>query len=343
MKLNKLDLLNALEKVKPGLANREMIEQSTSFTFLDNRVVTYNDEISISHPVKGMEVTGAVKAQALYAFLSKIKKEEIDLEWEDNQVIIKAGRAKAGLIFETEVKLPLKEEIGEIKKWTPLPDKFIEALKLCHPCASRDMSRPIITCVHLAGDIIEASDTFQIIRYRLPSKIIPDKSILLPAHSIRELIKYDIKEMAYAGTWIHFRTEDGTIFSARTIEGVFPDTSPYLEIEGNEFEFPDAMKEALDKAGVFTRNDLNPGEIPTVTVEVKGQRITIKAKNSYGWFEEVLKSSYEGKGFTFFIGIEFLIDLFDRLQTCIISSDKIGFSGKNWNHIISIQSEQEEE
>jgi len=339
MKLNKSDLLDALEKVKPGLANREIIEQSTCFTFLGDRVVTYNDEISVSHPVKGLNVTGAVKAQTLYAFLNKIKKDEVDFEWKENQIVIKAGRAKAGLLFENEVKLPLEEELGEIENWVPLPDKFVEGLKLCYPCASRDMSRAILTCIHLTGDIIEASDTFQIIRYRLPSEIISGESILIPATSVRELVKYDVKEMACTEAWIHFRTDEGTVFSARTIEGEFPDTAPHMEIEGDEFRFPDTMREALDKAIVFARDDLSLEEISVVTVEVKPQRITIKAKNSYGWFEEVLKSSYEGKEFTFLIGIEFLINLFDRLQTCIISSNKIGFFGENWSHVIAIQSQ----
>ncbi|NMA23687.1 MAG: hypothetical protein GX938_09320, partial [Spirochaetales bacterium] len=100
MKINKTELQKALEKVKPGLSNKELVEQSTSFAFMGGRIVTYNDEISISHPVKDLNVTGAVKAQSLYAFLSKIKRDEIILEWEENQVVIKAGRSKAGLVLE---------------------------------------------------------------------------------------------------------------------------------------------------------------------------------------------------------------------------------------------------
>ena len=75
MKINKAELQTALEKVKPGLASRELIEQSTSFAFMGDRVVTYNDEISISHPVAGVDINGAVKAQALYDFVSEVKKE----------------------------------------------------------------------------------------------------------------------------------------------------------------------------------------------------------------------------------------------------------------------------
>ena len=51
MKINRLILQKALETVKPGLANKEMIEQATSFAFMKDKVVTYNDEISISYQI----------------------------------------------------------------------------------------------------------------------------------------------------------------------------------------------------------------------------------------------------------------------------------------------------
>ena len=52
MKINRKELLDTLSIVSPGVSNKEMaIEQATTFAFLKDRVVTYNDEISISHPI----------------------------------------------------------------------------------------------------------------------------------------------------------------------------------------------------------------------------------------------------------------------------------------------------
>jgi len=342
MKVNKAELQKALEKVKPGLAQKELIEQATSFTFLGDRVVTYNDEISISHPVEGLNVTGAIKAQALYDFLNKVKKDEIDIEWQENQVIIKAGRAKAGLVFEQEVKLPLKEEIGEIGEWQEIPEDTLDALKLCYPCASKDMSTPVLTCVSVSDNIVEAADTFQIIRYEMGKEI--PRGFLIPANSVKELVKYDIKEMAKGDSWAHFRTDDGTMFSARIIGGEFPDTSSYLDIEeGVEFQFPEAMKGALDRANVFAKDDNNIGEIPVITIVVDGKKMDLSTKNNYGWFEEKLKTDYEGEPFQFAVGIEFMITLFERLRNCVIGGDKISFSGENWKHVIAMQAGKEEE
>lgn len=342
MKINKEQLQAALEKVRPGLASRETVEQSTSFAFVGNRVVTYNDEISVSHPVENLDVVGAVKAQALYEFLNKIKKEEIDIEWEENQVIIKAGRSKAGLVLEQEVKLPIEEEIGEISKWKKLPENFIEALKFCHPCCSRDLARPILTCVHVDKDKVEASDSYQIVVYKLDGKF-PIKNCLIPAPAARELVRYNIKETAESESWIHFKTEDGTIFSSRVLDSEFPDTSHHLEIEGVEFEFPKNADQILQRANVFSKKEINAGDVPPVTIEVKNQRVKISAKNESGWFEEESRVKYDGEPFKFAAGVEFLEALFGKVQNCIIGPDKIGFSGENWQHIVAMLAREEED
>lgn len=341
MKVNKVELLEALEKVKPGLANKELIEQSTSFAFIGDRVVTYNDEISVSHPVTGLEnMRGAVRAKALYEFLAKVKDEEIEIEQQENQVVIKAGRSKAGLLFEQEIRLPL-EEIGEIGKWKNLPEDFLPALSLCYPACSSDMSRPILTCVNVRGDKVEASDSYQIIQYQLKKKMPGD--FLIPASSVKELIKYDIQEISLGENWAHFRTPEGTIFSCRTVEGEFPDVERFLDIEGDEFTFPGDMRESLNRANVFAKKETDASVIPIVKVKAKDGELILTAQNEYGWFEERLKTEHKDVKFSFSIGIEFLISLFDRLKTCKISDNKIGFAGDSWKHVIAIMSEDDEE
>jgi DNA polymerase III sliding clamp (beta) subunit (PCNA family) len=336
MKVSKKDLQVALEKVKPGLASKEMIEQSTSFAFVGDRVVTYNDEISISHPVKGLNVKGAVKAQTLYSFLSKIRREEIDVEWEENQVKITAGRAKAGLVFEAEVKLPI-EEVGAIGDWKPLPEDFLEAMRFCHPCCSKDMSRPILTCVHVSDKKVQASDSYQIIEYRLEKKI-PIKGFLLPASAVRELIKYNVKEIAEGEGWVHFRSEEGTIFSSRIFEGNFPDIEKFLEFDGVDIPFPSNAIQALDRAKVFTKSDFTGDDLATVDVEVSDGKIKLSAKDESGWFEEIVRTKYDGEKIQFTTGVDFLINLLGQAPSCVFGDDKIKFTGTKWIHVVAVTS-----
>ncbi len=340
MQINKMELQIALEKVKPGLASKEIIEQSTSFAFMGGRIVTYNDEISISHPVKDLNVTGAVKAQSLYAFLSKIKRDEIILEWEENQVVIKAGRSKAGLVLEQEIKLPV-EEVGEIGKWKELPPGFLEALRFCYPCCSKDMSRPILTCVYVKEKEIQASDSFQIVKYQLEKKI-PVKPFLLPASAAHELVKYDVKEIAEGSGWYHFKTEDGTIFSSRVFDGEFPSIAKFLKFDGVEIAFPKTSIQALDRAQVFAKNSDFAGIMATVEVEVSKDQIKFASKDESGWFEETIKTSYKGDKIKFITGAGFLINLLTHSNSsCVYGVNRIKFNGENWTHVIATTSDGE--
>ena len=133
--MNKKLLLDCLERVAPGLSRKDVIEQATSFAFMGDKVVTFNDEISISCKLPDINLTGAIKAEELYKFLSKVKTEEIELTMEENEIRIRSGKAKIGLVIESEIKLPLSE-LGEIKKWEKLPEDFMKTLETVRFCST---------------------------------------------------------------------------------------------------------------------------------------------------------------------------------------------------------------
>ena len=340
MKIQKESLVKALEKVRPGLAARELIQQSTSFAFVGNRVLTYNDEISISHPVEGLDITGAVKAQALYDFLNKVKADEIDITWETDHVVIQAGRTKAGLVFEQEIKLPI-EEVEGIEGWEELPSDFAPTMAMCHPCCAQDMSRPILTCVHVNKKVVEASDSFQIIHCELPAEV-PVERFLLPFRAARELVKYPVHEIARGKGWVHFRTTDGTVFSARILPDEFPDTSAFLEVEGEEFTFPKTVADALGRATIFSRDDLDTQGISLATVRISDRQMVVTARNEFGWFEESVRTRYSGPAISFVVGTQLLIAILKRLQQCIIGEGRIKFIGEGWAHVTATLADEKE-
>lgn len=336
MQINKTELQHALEMVKPGLANKELIEQSTSFAFMNGRVVTYNDEISINHPVKGLEIEGAIQAQELYQLLNKLKKEEIEVVIENNEIRLTSGRAKAGISLQSEIKLPLKE-IGKISKWKPLPDTFIEALKFSISACSRDMSRPVLTCVHISKqDFIEASDSYRIARFNLITDFL-SKSILIPAFSVVELIKMKLTKVAEGEGWIHFKTEEGTEISCRIIEEAFPDTTKHLSIEGSIIKFPKSIKDILDKAMIFSKRDHALDE--TITITLSGRKLIVKSQSESGWFEEVekLEEAVEGE-LIFNITPYLLKDILSQTHICVLSGSAMKFTGANWEYVTSLKS-----
>ena len=336
MKIDKDKLQEALSKVKSGLATREMIEQSTSFAFMGDRVVTYNDEISISHPVEGLNITGAVKAKALYEFLNRVKRKEIDIECDEDQVKIVAGKSKAGLVFEREIKLPV-EAVGKIGKWKGLPTDFITALKFCYPCCSKDMSRPVLTCVHVNGTAVEASDGYQIASYRVNDEV-GKFQFLIPASAVRELVKYDIKSVAKGEGWVHFKTADDTIFSSRVFDGKFPDITPHLTVKGAEVEFPKQIVPILERARVFANGGMAQ-DMPMALVEIEEGKVKVSSKDESGWFEEESNIKYEGDPIKFSANVEFLINVLNRVQACVVSKSVIRFTGEAWTHVVAMRVE----
>jgi DNA polymerase III sliding clamp (beta) subunit (PCNA family) len=334
MKINKAELQKALEIVRPALASKELLEQSTSFAFIDDRVVTYNDEISISHPVPNMKLTGAIKATKLYGFLSKVSAKEIGLQIKDNQVKMVAGKSKAGLAIQNEIRLPLDEEIGTIGKWKPLPENFIKALKFTFPNCSQDMTEPILTCVHIPKTgRMEATDRTRIAIYQIDKMPVPN--FLLPNTSARELVKYKVIECARGKGWIHFKTKDDTIISCRTYEGEFIDTKPICEVEGAEINFPKESSEAIQRAQVFSDAEHTQDEWIELQF-VKGQ-MTVKSESGEDWFEEPIKCDFEGDPVIFRTVPSFLNQILPESKECIKGENALKFSGENWEYIMALE------
>ena len=332
--MNKTDLQNALEIVKPGLASKEMIEQSTSFAFIDGRVVTYNDEISLSHPVEGLEIEGAIQAEQLYKLLNKIKQDEIEVTTESAEIIFQAGKMKAGLTLQQEIKLPL-DEISKPGKWKTLPDDFVKYIRMAMQVCSQDMSRPVLTCVHVNEDgRIEGSDSYRIVQCTL-EKEMPVKTFLVPATSAAELVKLNPSKIAEGEGWIHFKTEEETILSCRTFEAEFPDCKPFLEVEGIEVQFPRTIEKIIDRAAVFAKRDHFLDE--TINITLGNQKIKVTSKSDSGWFEEEANMKCDDKEVGFAITPYLLKDILAGMQTCILCEDRLKFEGAGWQSILCLK------
>jgi hypothetical protein len=146
--MNKNTLLAALELVKPGLATTEIIEQTTSLIFKDGKVVTYNDELCISHTLDGVDFIGAVNAKELYLLLPRLKKENIKIGIKDNELRIRCGRLTAGLKIEKNITLPFEEIEKTKKEWKSVPKEFINILAATAKVCAKNLSLPkfMFTC-----------------------------------------------------------------------------------------------------------------------------------------------------------------------------------------------------
>lgn len=335
MQISKSELIKALDVIKPGLASSEgTIDQSTSFAFMDDHIITYNDSISISYPFES-GIKGAISAKELYSFLNKLsaKKDTIHIELKKNEVQINAGKeGKAGIKFEKDVKLPL-DEIKTDDDWHPIPKNMIEGLNFCTFSTSKSHSKPLFTCVHVKGKTIESTDNFRATKYFLKKKV--KQEFLIPATSIKFLTKFDAIRYNVTKSWVNFKSKEDAMFSCRIFNQEYPDISGIMNVGGKKVTFPDAISEAVEKAVIFSEKEEELSS-SIIKVKIKKNAVSIKGEGNVGWFKEKVKAKYKGGTFSFKIASNFFLDMLKINNTCRVDkkSKRIKFDSGRWEHVV---------
>lgn len=332
--INKITLEKALETVKPGLSNKEIIEQSTYFIFSNQRVFTYNDEISISYPFDGFgEFQGAVRSKEIYDLLKKFKKEEVSVEITDSEIVFTSGKTKAGILYQSEIKLPSDCLDLEGKKWKKVSDDFIEGMKFCINCCSNDASRPVLTCLHLTSDFIESSDSYRIYQFNIGKN--PTLNVLLPKIPAQEVIKTDFTHICVENDWVYFKKDQLWLMS-RILTENYPDTSPLFINEGEKITFPKSISEGLERLQVFAKRDIKMDEI--ISVEIVQKQLTLRAESDFGWIEEKSNIQFKGEDCKFNIDPNFLAQAIQNQTNCIIKEPKIQFETEKYKILMLLKS-----
>ena len=318
MRINREDFLKELEAVLPGLATREIIEQSSCFVFQDNQVITFNDEIACSHATS-LEIEGAVVAMTLVSILRKLAEDQIDISVsEDNEkLLIKGKHKKIEIRMEAEILLQT-ESIEKPKKWKDLPEEFADAVSLVQQCASRDDSQFNLTCIHISPEHIEACDNYQAARYKIQTDV--KKSVLIRKESLKHIVSLDMTEFSETKSWIHFRNPNGLIFSCRRYVEDYEDISSVLDMKGTKTNLPKGLKEATERAEVFS---VDNAEDDQVQITLKQDKLKIKAVGANGKYIENKKIKHSGKPLTFTIAPKLLAELVQRHNNCKIGEDRL--------------------
>jgi hypothetical protein len=341
MKINKENLQEALMIVKPGLANKEILQQTTSFAFLKGRVTTYNDEISISHPVGDIDFEGAVKAEELYGLLSKLSQKTVDIEIKKEELRISSGRVKAGIQLQSKITLPLKE-IPD--KWNKIkePERFKKLVTIAAQTCSADMSQPKLTCVSIQKDgTVIGSDGYRLVNCKLEQ--FPTKDFLIPASSVFELIKINPTHVQLEESWIHFKNKEGTYFSSRRVNDDYIDPEKIATIlqvkKKKEIEFPSKVLDMLDRVSPFAKRDFTLDE--SIHVEIDGGKILLKAQkeDTKSWIKEKASIKCE-ESLSFIITPSLFRSILKETRKCILHKDmtKAKFTLKGeWDYIVMLR------
>lgn len=334
MKVNREALLGVLQRAQPGLDAKESTEQSNAFIFKDGKVYTFNDEIAVQIPFE-VDFEGAVVASPLIQLLSKLEDEVITIKPKGGQLRITGGERRGAVTMEAKIALPM-EDLDSAEEWVDLPEDWKKALSIVVSSCSREDTKFELSCVHCAPEHVEACDNYQLTRWPIKSGV--DRSFLLPASTVRVLLKYPLEKISVTDNWAHFQDADGVSFSCRAFFETFPDITTLLEVSGEETKLPSGIKEATERAEIFASDAASSGDILITLAEGE---MTLKGEGDCGWYEETKQSKYKGDTLRFRIQPSLLKDLASRTRMCTIGDGRMKIETDDYSHVICLLADEE--
>lgn len=338
MKIERETLLGLLTALEPGLDAKDVIEHASSFVFAKGEIRTYNDQVAARVPfVEGLE--GAVEAEKLLKLVRGMKAKELEvrLSADKSELLVSAGKASAGLTIEPiQADWLAAMELPEEKAWKPLPPDFADAVRQCLFSTASDMTKPVLTCVHLTPTHIESCDNFRATR-RVLAKKGPTGNV--PASAMRRILDRSPEEWAVGSGWIHFRLrstwaeEDRVVLSSRLFTGeAFPDLGPIFEVKGKSVVLPEGVEGVVARASVFAQGDFSNDV--KVTVTIAPGEVMVRGKGPKGWYKEKEKTDWKGKELRFDVHPVLFADMLKILQTITVGDGQLKLEGEGLTHIL---------
>lgn len=313
--VDRMKLISKLEQVLPGLASREIVQQSSCFVFQDGRVKTFNEEVFCSCRVKGFptEFQGAVQAKPLLDILRKLQEDSLTVKTGGEEIRFSGVKKNFGVRMQKEILLPV-HEVEEPDSWKELADDFTEGTSLVQECAGKDSSTVYIN-VRLTPSYIEATDNAQMSRYKIAIPI--KESIFVRQSAIKHLTNLELTHISESGSWLHFKNANGLIISLRKYYTEFPKLSEFFKLQGKKIKLPRTLAAAVDKAEVFSKI----GESNLVDFTLERGRLLVKGKGDHGWFSEEQKIKYKGPTIRFRTSPALIKDIVKRHSIVQVTED----------------------
>jgi len=283
-------LLNSIAKALPGVETGNVIlEGADTFIFAEGFVYSYNDNISVSSKLLGeaANLNGSVKAKDFYDLINRFTDDELKIMNKEGKWIIRSGSAKAELVLLKSSTVDyIKKMIPTELEWVDLPQNFISSVKLCLFTNNHSS----LSGIFILKDVILSTDEMRINYVKLTSSL--KENVWLSDKSIVELIKLDgIKKYASSDRWIHFLSEDGTIFSCKKLNAKMYPFNEIMELVNShkkeetdvEGKVPENLIFALNRASALAM-DLESFSAVKLTFSPSG--IIVYSERSSGKFTE---------------------------------------------------------
>lgn len=344
------ELRKLLELTKPGISNKEAVEQTSNIIFKDGAIYSFNDEIAIIAPLPpipglvGIGCSGAVPADKLYKLLGSLPQDqEIDakIDQKKSEFLVVCGKSKGGVTMAKEITLPIDGEIIAPAEWTKITEDCLTGINQCLSSAGQDQQRPVLQFLHITQDYIESCDNYRMTRFAYAGLPVGE-GINIPAKNLEKLGAYQPTECGLSGNWFHFRNKDMVRYCCRVIEGKYPNLEALMQDEEEiNIEFPAALGEALNWAEVFADDKAKLEQ--KVTIKISRAGLVVRGEGPDGWEEnDPIRMKYVGDPVEFQANPTFLHEMLKVTNKAVISKANakgkrsLKIVGAGFVHIVSL-------
>ena len=336
MKIQRAELLKALNHIKPGLATT--IKSMEYATFTGDTLLAYNDQIGVLYPFE-TDFEVAINYDDLYKVISKTKIDEIDLSMDGAELRITGKTTKAGFnsITTEEIDESIQALYAQIPNeengldWIELPTDFISGALLCISAAATDTTQGTLACLYVGGADLICSDNLRISHYIMNEDL--GINFFIRAGVIRDLASFDFTHICISKSWVHFITEDGVIFSTRLIRG--KDFDYYLTkfdgFKGTAVKLPEGLQPIVDAAAVMAEDDV----IKDMWITLQEDEMTCATQNARGWIEKTIPLKFKRKTpIEFQVSATFLQQILNLPYKMTVGKDKSLFESGSFRHLL---------
>jgi len=338
VKINRVELLEVLEKLKPLVGRAGNFENS--FYFYNNNIFTYNEEACIFYPFVFLDSEKKfpncfLPANKLIDVLSIIN-DTVDIKEENIIFKSKGALGKLKILSIPDEIISIIESFNFEKliknKWLKLPKEFIDGISLCLFSVIKNDIISCLDCINVNNDEIISSDNSRVSRFKISSKI--KDSFLIPYNSAKEIIKYSIIEYQADDTWIYFKTKENIIFCLRRITEKYPEVDTFFNnFKGKNIILPEGLKESINTASILAEGDFSLDK--EIDIIIEDGKIKCIGENNVGLIEAVLSIESKVK-ISFTINPSFFSSILDLSNYMVIGKESVLFKSKNFEHLIAL-------
>ncbi len=151
--MERKDLLDILDKVKPALSTKPLIPIFQTFCFTGETVYAYNDVLGIIAPCE-VDLKIGIPGDTLLGLLSNSRGKNITFEIDEkkNETIVKTGGSKIKLPYFEETEFLFEEPEDDWETVLDLDDEVLDAFSCCLITVSEDTTQQAFMGVTIFND-----------------------------------------------------------------------------------------------------------------------------------------------------------------------------------------------